>query len=52
MIANQDYYAILSVPRTATSREIRRAYRAFARKHHPDLNPADRLAAQRSATGL
>ncbi|NQV08022.1 DnaJ domain-containing protein [bacterium] len=37
----KDYYAILGVERTATQKEIRRAYRALARKHHPDTNPHD-----------
>ncbi|HEV2066572.1 MAG TPA: DnaJ domain-containing protein, partial [Thermomicrobiales bacterium] len=35
----QDYYATLEVPRTASDKEIRSAYRKLARQHHPDLNP-------------
>lgn len=35
-----DHYAALHVPRTATQREIARAYRSLLRTHHPDLaNP-------------
>jgi curved DNA-binding protein len=36
----RDYYDVLGVPRTATSDEIKRAYRKLARTHHPDLQPA------------
>ena len=33
-----DYYKILNLKRTATSKEIRKAYRALAKKYHPDSN--------------
>jgi curved DNA-binding protein CbpA len=33
-----DHYAVLQVPRTATQREIARAYRSLMRTHHPDLD--------------
>ncbi len=33
---SKDYYAILGVPRTATSEEIRSAYRSRAKQFHPD----------------
>ena len=34
----QDYYKILGVAKTATQEEIQKAYRALARKYHPDVN--------------
>jgi molecular chaperone DnaJ len=42
-----DYYATLSVPRTASEDDIRKAYRKLARKYHPDLNPGDKSAEDR-----
>jgi curved DNA-binding protein CbpA len=35
--AGEDPYAILGVPRDADAAEIASAYRALARRHHPDL---------------
>ncbi len=43
----KDYYQILGVPRTATEKEIRTAYRKLARQYHPDLNPGDSSAEER-----
>ena len=33
-----DYYDTLGVPRGASEKEIRSAFRRLARKHHPDVN--------------
>ncbi len=43
----RDYYATLGVPRTATKTEIKKAFRALAREHHPDVNASDAVAAER-----
>lgn len=43
----RDFYQVLNVARTASVKEIRRAYRALARKYHPDFNPGDSTAAQK-----
>lgn len=33
-----DYYEVLKVPRTASEKEIKQAYRKLARQYHPDLH--------------
>jgi molecular chaperone DnaJ len=45
--AKQDYYELLGVPRKASAKEIRTAFRKLARKYHPDLNPGDKSSEEK-----
>src|ERR671917_2342442 len=38
MTDKRDYYEILGLNRSATTEDIRRAYRQLARQYHPDVN--------------
>ncbi len=40
----KDYYAVLGVPKTASSAEVKKAFRKLARQHHPDAKPGDAAA--------
>lgn len=42
--AGKDYYKILDVPKTASQKEIKKAYYQLAKKYHPDTNKDDEAA--------
>ncbi|MDD6805156.1 MAG: molecular chaperone DnaJ [Clostridiales bacterium] len=37
----RDYYEVLGIDRNADEASIKKAYRALAKKYHPDMNPGD-----------
>ena len=40
----RDYYEVLGVDKNADEATIKKAYRALAKKYHPDMNPGDKEA--------
>jgi len=44
---DKDFYQVLGVPKDADAAAIKKAYRALARKHHPDSNKGDALSEER-----
>jgi molecular chaperone DnaJ len=46
----KDYYETLGVKKSASTEDIRKAFRKLARKYHPDVNPGDKSAEEKFKT--
>ncbi len=44
---SKDYYGVLGVKKTASTDDIRKAFRKLARKYHPDVNPDDKKSEEK-----
>lgn len=42
-----DYYKILGIPKDATPKDIKKAYRNLSKQYHPDKNPDDKEAEEK-----
>jgi curved DNA-binding protein len=43
----KDYYKILGIDKTASTSDVKKAYRKLARQHHPDINPGNSAAEEK-----
>ncbi len=46
-MSKRDYYEVLGVGKSASTDEVKKAYRKVAMQHHPDRNPGDKVAEEK-----
>ena len=46
-MVEKDYYKILGIEKNASQEEIKKAFRQFARKYHPDVNQGNKDAEEK-----
>ncbi|PLB42454.1 putative DnaJ domain protein [Aspergillus candidus] len=47
VLAAEDYYKSLGLDRSASEKDIKKAYRTLSKKYHPDKNPGNEAAEQK-----
>ncbi|KAJ5140686.1 hypothetical protein N7448_004094 [Penicillium atrosanguineum] len=47
VLAAEDYYKVLGLDKSASEKDIKRAYRTLSKKYHPDKNPNDESAREK-----
>ncbi|KAI9927614.1 DnaJ- protein scj1 [Aspergillus wentii] len=47
VLAAEDYYKVLGLDKSASEKDVKRAYRNLSKKFHPDKNPGDDAARDR-----